>query len=262
MELHMSKKHIMKSTILKVIICTTLSLSALPGMAQMNKVLTVAATPTAVPFNFLDTKTNSLQGVMIDVTNALSKELGFTPELQPTPFNALIPSLQTKKIDMISSAFAVTEKRAEVVDFSDRLFSYGEAVVVNAGDDTEYKNTSDFNGKVVGVQTGTVIAEPMKEVTGIKELRFYDTMQDLIREVSIGRIDVALGDGPVMLYTIANSGVKNVRNATSYQQEIEINIAIAVRKGDKELLDTINRGIAIIKADGTLDAILKKWQII
>lgn len=251
----------MKSSLLKALICTTLALFALPGMAQSNKVLIVGATPTAVPFNFLDTKTNSLQGVMIDITNALAKELDFTPELLPTPFNALIPSLQTQKIDMISSAFAITEKRAEVVDFSDILFSYGEVVVVNAKDNTDYKNTSDFKGKVVGVQTGTVTVAPLKEVTGIKELKLYDTMQDMIREVSIGRIDVALGDGPVMLYTIANSGVKNVRAATSYQKQMEINIAIAVRKGDKELLDDINRGIATIKANGTLDAILKKWQI-
>jgi polar amino acid transport system substrate-binding protein len=252
----------MKSALLKAIICTALSLSALPGMAQSNNVLIVGATPTAVPFNFLDTKTNSLQGVMIDITNALAKELDFTPELLPTPFSALIPSLQTKKINMISSAFAITEKRAEVVDFSDILFSYSEVIVVNAKDNTEYKNTGDLKGKVVGVQTGTVTVDPMKKVAGIKELKMYSTMQDMIREVSIGRIDVAVGDGPVMLYTITNSGVKNVRAARSYQKQMQINIAIAVRKGDKELLGTINRGIATIKADGTLDAILKKWQII
>lgn len=252
----------MKSSLLKVLVCTALTLPALPGFAQSNKVLIVGATPTAVPFNFLDTKTNSLQGVMIDITSALGKVLGFTPELLPTPFNALIPSLQTKKIDMISSAFAITAQRAEVVDFSDKLFTYGEVIIVNAKDNTEYKNTNDFKGKVVGVQTGTVTVAPMKDVVGIKELKLYDTMPDMIREVSIGRIDVAVGDGPVMLYNIANSGVKNVRAAKSYQKQMQINIAIAVRKGDKELLGTINRGIATIKADGTLDAILKKWQII
>ncbi|MEO6353280.1 MAG: ABC transporter substrate-binding protein [bacterium] len=251
----------MKSSLLKILVCTALALPALSSLAQSNKVLNVGATPTAVPFNFLDLKTNSLQGVMIDITNALGKELGFTPVLQPIPFNSLIPSLQTKKIDMISSAFAINAKRAEVVDFSDMLFSYGEVIVVNAKDNTEYKSTSDFKGKVVGVQTGTVTVEPMKNVAGIKELKMYDTMPDMIREASIGRIDVAVGDGPVMLYNIANSGVKNVRVANTYQKQMQIDIAIAVRKGDKELLDNVNQGIAKIKADGTLDAILKKWKI-
>lgn len=250
----------MKSSLLKALVCAALILPTLPGIAQQ-KVLVVGATPTAVPFNFLDTKSNSLQGVMIDITNALGKELGFTAQMQSTPFNALIPSLQTKKIDMISSAFAITPQRAEVVDFSDQLFSYGEVLVVNSKDSTEYKSTGDLKGKVVGVQTGTVTVEPMQKVAGIKELKMYDTMPDMIREVSIGRLDVAVGDGPVMLYNIANSGAKGVRVANAYQRQIQINIAIAVRKGDKELLDRINQGIAKIKTDGTLDAILKKWQI-
>ncbi|PUA16941.1 ABC transporter substrate-binding protein [Glaciimonas sp. PCH181] len=252
----------MKTSLLKVLICTGLAVSALSGLAQPNKVMMVGATPTAVPFNFLDTKTNSLQGAMVDITSALGKELGFTAEVLPTPFNALIPSLQTKKIDMISSAFAITPQRAEVVDFSDVLFTYGEELVVNAKDNTEYKNTSDLKGKVVGVQTGTVTVEPMKSVAGIKELKMYDTMPDMIRDVAIGRIDVAVGDGPVMLYNIENSGAKGVRVPKTYQKQIQIRIAIAVRKGDKELLANVNRGIAKIKANGTLDAILKKWKII
>lgn len=89
----------------------------------------------------------------------------------------------------------------------------------------------------------------------------YDSMPDMIRDVSLGRLDVAIGDGPVMLYNVANAGVKNVRVANAYQKQIAIDIGIAVRKGDKELLDSVNQGIAKIKANGTLDAILKKWNI-
>lgn len=252
----------MKTSLLKVLICTALVLPALPSLAQSNNVMIVGATPTAVPFNFLDTKTNTLQGAMVDITNALGKELGFTAKVLPTPFNALIPSLQTKKIDMISSAFAITAQRAEVVDFSDVLFTYGEEIVVSTKDNTEYKNTADLKGKVVGVQTGTVTVEPMKKVGGIKELKMYDTMPDMIRDVGLGRIDVAVGDGPVMLYNIANSGATGVRVAKTYQKQMQINIAIAVRKGDKELLARVNQGIAKIKANGTLDAILKKWKFV
>ena len=251
----------MTSLFLKTLVCAALALPVLPGFAQSAKVLNVGATPTAVPFNYLDTKTNSLQGVMVDITNALGKELGFTPAMQSVPFNALIPSLQTRKIDMISSAFAINPQRAEVVDFSNILFTYGEVPIINAKDTTVYKNANDFKGKIVGVQTGTVIVAPMKNIAGIKELKMYDSMPDMIRDVSLGRLDVAIGDGPVMLYNVANAGVKNVRVANAYQKQIAIDIGIAVRKGDKELLDSVNQGIAKIKANGTLDAILKKWNI-
>lgn len=246
---------------LKLTACTALLLPLLVGTAQAQDTLRVGATPTAVPFNFLDTKTNTLQGVMVDITQALGKELGFTPDLQPIPFAGLVPSLQTDKIDMISSAFAMNAQRAQVVDFSEELFAYSEEVIVNSKDDTAYHSSADFAGKVVGVQTGTVSVEPMKAQQGIKTLRMYDSMADMIREVALGRIDVAVGDGPVMLYTVQQSGSSKLRVVDDYQKQIRIAIGVAVRKGNSELLERVNGGVRKIKADGTLDAILAKWNV-
>lgn len=246
---------------IKLTACVALTLPLLLGNAQAEETLRVGATPTAVPFNFLETKTNSLQGVMIDITDALGKQLGFKPQLKAIPFAGLVPSLQTNKIDMISSAFAINEQRAQVVDFSDVLFTYGEEVIANSQDDTHYRTSKDFVGKVVGVQTGTVMVEPMKAQTGIKEVRMYDSMSDMVHEIAIGRIDVAIGDGPVMLYTVKQSGSSKLRVVEDYKKEIHIEIGVAVRKGNSQLLARINEGIAKIKMDGTLDAILTKWNV-
>ncbi len=115
----------------------------------------VGATPTGVPFTFLDTKTNSIQGVMVDLIQAVAKDQGFTVEIQGMPFNTLIPSLQTSKIDIISCALGITPQRAEVVDFSSPVYTYGEGVVVSAKDTKEYKSYDEFKGELVGVQVGT-----------------------------------------------------------------------------------------------------------
>ena len=251
----------MLTRLIKLTTCAALTLPVLLGTAQAQETLRVGATPTAVPFNFLDTRTNTLRGVMIDITQALGKELGFTPELRPIPFGGLVPSLQTDKIDMISSAFAMNAQRAQVVDFSDELFAYSEEVIANSQDTTAYHSSADFAGKKVGVQTGTVSVEPMKAQQGIKELRMYDSMSDMIREVALGRIDVAVGDGPVMLYTVQQSCSSKLRVADDYQKQIRIAIGVAVRKGNSELLARINGGVAKLKADGTLDAILTKWNV-
>lgn len=251
----------MLSRLIKLSTCAALAIPMLIGSAQAEDILRVGATPTAVPFNFLDTKTNTLQGVMIDITEALGKELGFKPDLRPIPFGGLVPSLQTDKIDMISSAFAINAQRAQVVDFSDELFAYSEEVVANTKDKTAYHSSADFAGKTVGVQTGTVSVEPMKAQQGIKELHMYDSMSDMIREVALGRIDVAVGDGPVMLYTVKQSGSSKLRVADDYKKQIRIAIGVAVRKGNSELLARINGGIAKIKATGSLDAILTKWNV-
>lgn len=251
----------MLARLIKLTTCAALSFPILLGAAQAQDTLRVGATPTAVPFNFLDTKTNTLQGVMIDITEALGKELGFKPDLRPIPFAGLVPSLQTDKIDMISSAFAINPQRAQVVDFSDELFAYGEEVIANAKDATAYHSSADFAGKTVGVQTGTVSVEPMKAQQGIKELRMYDSMADMVREVALGRIDVAVGDGPVMLYTVKQSGSSKLRVAEDYKKQIRIAIGVAVRKGNSKLLGRINEGVVKLKSDGTLDAILAKWNV-
>ena len=65
-----------------------LGLSA-PSQAQ--QVLKVGSTPTGIPFTFLDTKTNSIQGIMVDLITEIGKDAGFTVQIEPMQFSALIP---------------------------------------------------------------------------------------------------------------------------------------------------------------------------
>ncbi len=87
--------------------------------------LKVGSTPTGLPFTFLDTKTNSIQGVMVDLVNAVSKEAGFTVAVEPLQFSTLIPALTASKIDIIAAAMFITPQRKEVVSFSAPVYSYG-----------------------------------------------------------------------------------------------------------------------------------------
>lgn len=249
----------LKKTLLAL---ATVALCANAGVALADAaVVKVGATPTAVPFNFLDPKTNTLQGVMIDLAEALGKEVGFKPEIMAIPFASLVPSLQTDRIQLISSAFAVTEKRAETVDFTQVVVTYGEALVVSEKDSADYKNLNDLADKVIGVQIGTAYVEPVKAVSGIKEVKMYESMADMVRDVALGRLDGAIGDGPTIAYQVRTQGVKGVRYVESYEAVVPTRIALAVKKGDAERLATLNEGIDALRADGTIDAILKKWKI-
>src|SRR6516162_10583384 len=115
-----------------------LSLAAIaPASAQ--QVLKVGSTPTGVPFTFLDTKTNQIQGVMVDLITEIGKDAGFAVEVEPMQFSALIASLTSNKIDIISAAMFITAARKEVIDFSDPIYTYGEGLVVPKSDTKEYK---------------------------------------------------------------------------------------------------------------------------
>src|SRR6266536_3798653 len=106
--------------------------TAMPASAQ--QVLTVGSTPTGVHFTFLDTKTNSIQGIMVDLITEISKDAGFQVQIEPMQFSTLVPSLTSNKIDIISAAMFATAARKEVIDFSDAVYTYGEGLVVPKGD--------------------------------------------------------------------------------------------------------------------------------
>jgi polar amino acid transport system substrate-binding protein len=72
------------------------SMAATPSYA-------VGATATGVPFTFLDVKSNSIQGLLVDAITATGKASGFDVSIEQTTFSSLIPSLTTKKIDIISA---------------------------------------------------------------------------------------------------------------------------------------------------------------
>jgi polar amino acid transport system substrate-binding protein len=221
----------------------------------------VGATPTGVPFTFLDTKTNSIQGVMVDVIQAVAKDQGFTVDIQGMPFNTLIPSLTTGKIEIISCALGITPQRQEVVDFTSPVYTYGEGVVISAKDTTQYKSYDDFKGEVVGVQVGTVWQEPLKKTGIFKEVRAYDSMADAIHDVSLGRIKAAFGDYPIIAYQISQGVHKDVRMLRGIKPILTVDIGMAVRKGDKVNLEKLNKSLAKLKADGTMDKILSKWGL-
>src|SRR6201996_8418663 len=100
------------------------------GRAAADPVLKVGSTPTGVPFTFLDTKTNTIQGIMVDLVTAVGKDAGFTVEIEPMQFSTLIPALTSNKIDLIAAAMFATPARREVIDFTDTVYTYGEGLVV------------------------------------------------------------------------------------------------------------------------------------
>ncbi len=234
-------------------------LAAAPAGAETLK---VGATSTGIPFTFLDVKTGKIEGMMVDVANAVAKASGDQAEITQTVFSALIPSLTTKKIDFISAAMIQTPARAEVVDFTDPVYDkYGDGLIVKQGETADIKSLDDLQGKTLGVQAGTVYYNIATKKGGFKAIRTYDSIADMARDLALGRIDAGLGDKPIMAYQIKTGNLKGVELAPHYVSIQVGHISLVVRKGDAKLLKTLNAGIAKIKANGDLDKIIAKWGI-
>jgi polar amino acid transport system substrate-binding protein len=221
----------------------------------------VGVTKTGIPFTYLDPKTGTFQGAMIDVLRSIAADAGFDVNLQPMPFATLIPALTANRIDIIGAAMLVTTSRRAAVDFSDPVLPYPEALVVNLTDKTAYRSLVDLKGHVIGVQGDTVYADLLKHSANAAEIKTYPSVADVLREVAQGRVYAGIADAPIVNYQLAQNVSLRARLVPTYEPKLIGNIGIAVRKGDSELLQKINASIAKLRADGTIDKILASWNL-
>ena len=196
----MALKRLVQAAMAAVVVAA----GAMPASAQ--QVLKVGSTPTGVPFTFLDTKTNSIQGIMVDLITEIGKDAGFQVQIEPMQFSTLIASLTSNKIDIISAAMFVTPARKEVIDFSEPFYSYGEGLLVPKGDSKTYTKQDDLKGEVVGAQVGTAFVDALKKSGLFSEVKAYDTIPDILRDVNAGRLKAGFADYPILAYNLKQGG--------------------------------------------------------
>ena len=233
--------------------------ASVPASAQ--QLFNVGSTPTGIPFTFLDTKTNSIQGVMVDLITEIGKDAGFQVQIEPMQFSTLIPSLTSNKIDIISAAMFATAARKEVIDFSDAVYTYGEGLLVPKTDKKDYATPEALKGEVVGAQVGTAFVDALKKTGLFAEVRVYDTIPDILRDVNTGRLKAGFADFPILAYNLKQGSFPEVRLVESYKPTIVGTVAVGVRKTDQDLLKKINASLAKLKANGAVDKILDKWGL-
>jgi polar amino acid transport system substrate-binding protein len=246
----------------EVLVAAALALGiAVSTPAQAQQTLKVGSTPTGTPFTFLDTKTNTIQGAMVDIITEVGKDAGFQVQIEPMQFSTLIASLTGNKIDIISAAMFATTARKEVIDFSDTVYTYGEGLIVPKGDTKDYTSLEEFKGQAVGAQVGTAFVDALKKTNLFSEVKAYDTIVDILRDVNAGRIKAGFGDFPIFAYNLQQGQFPEVRLVKTYKPTIPGSVGIGVRKTDGELLTKINMSLAKMKADGRLDKLLAKWGL-
>lgn len=225
------------------------------------KTYNVGSTPTGMPFTYLDSKTNQIQGVMVDMINIIGKDAGFEPNIIPMTFSALISSLTSKRIDIISAAMVTTEERAKVVSFTDPLLEYGEGAVVQDSNKKDYTSFADMKGMTVGIQIGTAYIEPARASGAFKDIKLYDSSANMLKDLQNGRVDIVLLDYPIAKKTLEQDAFKGMHIVESYKPVIVRSVGLVVRKDEQALLDALNKSIHKLQKEGVVDEVLKKWGL-
>ena len=250
-----------RRTLLSLPALLTIATTLAGRAAQAQSVLKVGSTPTGSPFTFLDTKTNTIEGVMVDLMNAIAGVSDFKITVEGMQFSTLIPSLTGNKIDIVAAAMYITPPRKEVIDFSDPIYTYGEGLIVPATDSKDYVTFEDMKGMTIGVQIGTAYVDVLQKSGLFTEVKLYKNLPDILADVNAARVQAAVFDSPILAYNLSQGQFPRVRIVKSYKPTISGSVGIGVRKSDPDLLKKINTGLAKLKADGSLEKILAKWGL-
>ena len=215
-------------------------------------VLVMATNAEFPPYEYHDG--GEIVGIDAEIAKAIAGELGMELEIEDIAFDSIIPEITSGKADMGLAGMTVTEDRKQSVDFSDTYAKASQKVIVK--EDSEIASPDDLAGKIVGVQLGTTgdIYVSDLEADGTTVER-YNKGFEAVQALSQGKIDAVVIDGePAKTFVAQTEGLKILEESFTDEE-----YAIAVKKGNTELLDKINGALKTLKENGTLDEIVAKY---
>jgi polar amino acid transport system substrate-binding protein len=214
--------------------------------------IVVASEGAFPPFNFFQGP--KLSGFEIDVAEALAKKMGVAIEWRALSFDALLAGLRQDRWDLVIASFGVTPERAKAVTFTDPHYCSGGVIVAK---DPAIRTVQDLAGKTVAVQTGTTYLENVKKLSGLGEVKNFPKDTDARAALLGGRVQVWVTDRFVAKGALeADPGAGLKMGDFVFVEKI----ACAVKKGNTSLEQAVNKALAELLADGTYEAISRKWM--
>ena len=222
---------------------------------KKNGTLNVGLEGTYPPFSFVG-EDNKLTGFEVEFSEALAKELGVKVKLQATPWAGILAALESKRLDIVVNQVTISDERKKKYDFSEPYTVSGIQALVQAKDKDTIKTAADLKGKKVGVGLGTNYEEWLKANVPDAIVKTYDDDPTKYQDLRVGRIDAILVDRLAALELIAKTEKKLAVAGEPFSRQES---GIAVRKGEPELLEALNKAIDKLRADGTLAKLSKKY---
>lgn len=204
------------------------------------------------PYEFVDDDGN-IVGIDAEIAAAIAEKLGMELEIKDMEFDSLITACSGGSVDVVLAGMTVTDERKESVNFSDTYATGIQVIIVKEG--SPIATADDLEGKIIGVQAGTTGDIYCTDDYGQDNVKQYNNGALAVAALQNDQVDCVIIDNePAKSFVAANEGLKILD--TEYVTE---DYAIAVAKENTKLLEDINKAMAELKADGTIDKIVDKY---
>ncbi len=235
----------------------------LPDYVTKDGKLTIGTNPSYAPAEFLDADGKTQIGYDMDLARAMGNIFGLETEIVSSNFDTIIPAIGSKS-DLGIAACTITKERMESVDFVS-YFTAGMGYAVAAGNPKNV-DEKDLCGLNVAVETGTVEEEASNKTAkqckadGKKDITIQSSKQqtDATTAVVTGKADVFFADSPVVGYAIAQTEGQLEQLGKDFD---EVPNAIAIKKGDSQTAEAVQKAMQKLMDDGTYTKILQHWGV-
>lgn len=241
----------------------TVAASATPAaatgkLADIKKAgkLVIGTSADYAPYEFhknIDGK-DTIVGFDIEIAKTIAKDLGVTLEIKDMGFDGLLAALEAGKVDFVISGMTPNAEREKIVDFSKVYYNAEQIVLVRAEDKDKFKSMDDLKKAAVGVQTASIQEDIAKEQLQGASIKSLGKITDMVMQLKGKKVDALLMESPVASgYVKKNTDL--VISSVKPKAE-QAGSAIAVKKGNKEFVDQINKTLDRLMSDKTLDKLV------
>ena len=237
---------------MKNILLTTAAIAMTAGMAMADghaKTVRMGTEGAYPPYNFIN-DAGEVDGFERELGDELCKRAELTCEWVTNEWDSIIPNLVSGNYDTIIAGMSITDERDEVIDFTQNYTLPDPSAYVAASADV------DLKGGVLAAQANTIQAAFIAE-SGATLVEFA-TPEETIAAVKNGEADAVLAD-KAFLTPIAEADADLM--ILEQEELIGGGIGLGLRESDTELKEKFNAAITSMKEDGSLNALIAKWEI-
>lgn len=219
------------------------------GKKDDNKLVMVTEAGFA-PYEYYEN--GEIVGVDVDIVKEIAKELGKELVIKDIAFDSIINEVRTGKADIGAAGISYSDERAKKVDFSINYSVSKQVVIVK--NDSFINSINDINDKKIAVQLGSVadtyVTENYKNAEIVRQKKYLAAIEDL----KVGKVDLVVMDElPAKEIIEKNSGIKILDGELTSDS-----YGMIVKKGNTELLETVNKVLNRLSSDGSIDNFIIK----
>ena len=241
----------MKKTI--IVIALLITTLALTGCSKKNDNEIVMATEAGfAPYEYYEN--GEIVGVDIEIANEIANALGKKLIVKDIAFDSIINELKSGKADFALAGMSITEERLKEVDFSIQYTTSRQVVIVKKN--SSINSINNIYDKKIAVQLGSVADLYLSENYPNTELVRQKKYLSMVEDLKSDKIDLIVMDKlPVEQIVASSNELKILEGSIS-----EDSYGIAVKKGNTELLSTINNVLNKLMSENKIDEYIVKYS--